>query len=135
VTIFVFDPIVSPLILFDHNLFWPLLFLTNIIFDHYCFLPLLSLTINIEDLKFAYLTQVRRCDALTRAVYAHVPTDPERVMQQVEEEAGLEVELQRQGSVGRRQRWQQQQVQQQCSLGILLFFSGQLFPFLFFLTT
>jgi hypothetical protein len=38
-------------------------------------------------------------------------------MQQVEEEAGLEVELQRQGSVGRRQRWQQQQqVQQQCSL-------------------
>ena len=58
----------------------------------------------IEDLKFAYLTQTRRCDAMTRQIYARCD-NPDDVMKTVEEEAGQEVDLQRHGSQGRRQRW------------------------------
>ena len=75
----------------------------------------------IEDLKFAYLVQVRRADAMTRMIYeigSTAGTNPDELMKRVEEEAGQEVDLQRNGSVGRRQRWQdlerrQQQQQQQ----------------------
>ena len=58
----------------------------------------------IEDLKFAYLTQTRRCDALTRHIYSRCE-NPDEIMKQIELEAGLEIDLQRNGSQGRRQRW------------------------------
>ena len=65
----------------------------------------------IEDLKFAYLVQVRRSDALTRQIYEKV-ANPDEVMQLVEEEAGREVDLQRNGSHGRRKRWRDLQQRQ-----------------------
>jgi Ca2+-binding EF-hand superfamily protein len=61
----------------------------------------------IEDLKFNYLVQVRRNDAMTRAIWdvcSRSGEDAAQIMLTVDEEAGREAEFERMGSQGRRER-------------------------------
>ena len=61
----------------------------------------------IEDLKYNYLVQVRRNDAMTRAIWdlcSRSDEDAAQIMLKVDEEAGREAEFERMGSQGRRDR-------------------------------
>ena len=61
----------------------------------------------IEDLKFNYLVQVRRSDAMTRAIWdlcSRSGEDAAQIMARVDDEAGREAEFERLGSRGRRDR-------------------------------
>ena len=61
----------------------------------------------IEDLKYNYLVQVRRNDAMTREIWdlcSRFGEDAAQIMSKVDEEAGKEEEFERLGSNGRRKR-------------------------------